>query len=586
MKYCLTLLVLFVTLITNAQTTINYIESFDDFPNPERGFYRYSEARSTNYQVLDVNTLLSFRALHQPHLSHSNYLINSTLTFRYFFLTDFLTSPISQTYLDNMQQDFAAARAAGVKIIPRFAYTDVVNPNGCASWICPPYGDASKAQMLEHIAQVGPVLTNNKDVIACLQMGFIGVWGEQYYTDHFGNASDGPDYKLTDANWNDRNEILQALLDATPDDMMIQVRYPQMKQRLVYGVNAPTTSPALTMAEAYSETDKARIAFHNDCFLASATDFGTYNDYGNDSSPSQAATGDLKPYLEQDSKFVIVGGETCSAFGTVDDCAGTAADAIADTEMARFHYTYLNAEYNFPDVNSDWLGVCMDDIIRKLGYRIVLQNATFTNQAQAGQQIQVDINLTNIGFAAPFSRRAVELVLRNTATNQLYFAPLNTDPRYWFTNETININQSICIPSAMPQGNYQLLLNLYDMNASIHNRPEYAIRLANQLPNTNDVWEAATGYNDLGHTLIVNNTATQATCSGQTTISLCHDYLKINPLLQANNQANSHIQSNAIVPIDGVNYEYKAGNNINLEEGFCVPSGALFQAIMDDCAVE
>ncbi len=43
-----------------------------------------------------------------------------------------------------------------------------------------------------------------------------------------------------------------------------------------------------------------------------------------------------------------------------------------------------------------------------------------------------------------------------------------------------------------------LLLALPDPMTSLHDRPEYAIRLANQ-----HVWEAETGFNNLGQTLEV-----------------------------------------------------------------------------------
>jgi len=66
---------------------------------------------------------------------------------------------------------------------------------------------------------------------------------------------------LFDKNWQNRSEVLKALLDALPKERMIQVRIPQMKQRYVYGANAGTNAGALTDAEAFTGTDKARIAF-------------------------------------------------------------------------------------------------------------------------------------------------------------------------------------------------------------------------------------------------------------------------------------------------------------------------------------
>ena len=512
----------------SAQTTINYTESSDDFVNPERGFYRYSITRASNYQPLSAATYGSYRNLHQPNSGYPNFEVYSSLTFRYFVLDDFKTSSISQAFLDNMQADFDAARTAGVKVIPRISYTNTVNGSGCSSWICPPYGDAAKTWVLTHIAQIAPILEANKDVIATVQMGFIGVWGENYYTDYFGDAATHPQGKLEDANWQDRIDVLNSLLGAVPSERTIQVLYPQMKQRTIYGINALTNVAALTVAEAYQGTPKARLGFHNDCLFASFTDFGTYSDYGNSSSGSTADTTNLKPYFATDSQFVPVGGETCSAYAPFDDCSSTDANARADTELRRMHYSYLNAEYNHADVNSDWVGICMEDIKKNLGYRFVLSNGTYSDEAQTEQVISVDLNLNNKGFAAPYNPRGVELILRNTVTSAVWYVTLPDDPRYWFRESgSININHNFCIPNGMPNGTYELLLNLPDPQASIYDRPEYAIRLANALPNTNDVWEASTGYNNLGHTITINATAANASCAGELEFQSISSFLPI-----------------------------------------------------------
>ncbi len=62
-------------------------------------------------------------------------------------------------------------------------------------------GDAPKDIVFGHIAQLGPILTKNADVINCIQMGFIGTWGENYYTDFFGDAPTNANQgKLLDEN--------------------------------------------------------------------------------------------------------------------------------------------------------------------------------------------------------------------------------------------------------------------------------------------------------------------------------------------------------------------------------------------------
>jgi hypothetical protein len=60
--------------------------------------------------------------------------------------------------------------------------------------------------------------------------------------------------------------------------------------------------------------------------------------------------------------------------------------------------------------------------------------------------------------------------------------------------------------------------------ASIYGRPEYAIRLANKLPNGNDVWENATGYNNLGHSISINSSASNTACGSEIGFILASAY--------------------------------------------------------------
>ena len=479
-------------------TTVNYTATSTDFPNPERGFYRYSDTRASNYSPLDVNILKGYRTEHS--ISNASYRINSTLVFRYFVLDGFTDRPLSAALLTNIQNDFDAARQAGVKLIPRFVYTTTANAGSCPEgFICPPYGDAPKAVVLNHIEQLKPLLVQNADVTACLQMGFIGTWGENYYTDYFGDASSNqPVQKLLDNNLQDRFEILQALLNALPKDRMVQVRYPQFKQRFVYGITAGLSSAALTAAEAFTETDKARVAFHNDCFLSGPNDIGTYEDYGNSSSGRSSddnVVTALRNYKKQDSKYDVVGGETCmDTYSPQNDCENAGR---AQTEMREMHYSFLNANYN-NEVNNDWqTGGCMAAIKINLGYRFVLKKATFPKKVKTGGSVKVTIELDNAGYASPYNPRPVQLLLRNSSTGAVKSFEFTTDIRRWFSGSN-TLEQSFSLPADIAAGEYELLLNMPDKYTSIGNRPEYSIRFANA-----DVWEESTGYNKLNHTLTV-----------------------------------------------------------------------------------
>jgi hypothetical protein len=485
-------------LVKIEKVNVAYTESSEDFPNPERGFYRYSEVHSSNYTVLTADELKGYRS--PQSIQSANYKVASTLVFRYYILDDVVNQAIYASFLTNIKKDFDAARAAGVKLIPRFVYTATAKPGNCPEgFICPLYGDAPKAIILNHISQLKPVLHDNADVIACVQLGFIGTWGEQYYSDFFGDASpNAAQGKLLDQNWKDRIEVIKALLDAVPADRMIQLRYPQLKQRYIYGVNAPLSSAPLTESGAFTENDIARLGFHNDCFMASADDFGTYTDYGNSSSPRAsdgAVLNTLKDYFKADSKFVVVGGETCSdGYSPTNDCEPAGK---IQAEFAALHYSFINAHYN-TEVNNDWQdGGCMDNIKRNLGYRFVLQNASLPNNVVKGTDLNIVLNIKNAGYASPYNKRTVKLVLRNTKTNEVRSFDLVTDVRRWYSGDN-KVTEAVKIPSDLPAGDYEMLLNLPDAYASIATKPEFSIRLAN-----NDTWEAATGYNKLNHTIKV-----------------------------------------------------------------------------------
>jgi len=469
-------------------STITYTESTEDIVNPERGFFQYAEIRASNYIPLDQATLASYRNSQQ--VNGAKYSVSSSLVYVEYVLDSFVTSPLSASFLSNFNKDCAAARGAGVKLIPRFIYTNTTHSGNCAEQaVCPLYGDATKAVILGHIAQLKPSLQQNADVIACMQLGFIGIWGENYYSDHFGDASGNGQGKLLDDNWTDRIAVLKALLDALPTSRMVQVRIPQLKERFVYGVSANVLSNALTEMEAFTGTDKARIGFHNDCFLSSTNDEGTYTDYGNSSSPAKDATTALRNFEMADSKFTAVGGETCdNSYSPQNDCGPA---GMAQQEFASFHYSFLNAQYNL-DVNDDWVtGGCMDEIKQKMGYRFVLRNATIPAKVTKGGSISLMLNIDNVGYASPFNQRPVQLILRNKTSGKITAIQFNTDIRKWYAG-SISLRDDLTLPAGLEIGSYELLLNMPDNYASLATRPEYSIRLAN-----NDLWDATTGYNKL-----------------------------------------------------------------------------------------
>ncbi|MDB5279218.1 MAG: hypothetical protein JWR61_4173 [Ferruginibacter sp.] len=492
-KFVFVLSGIFTVMIAAAQNkTIVYKESQEDIVNPERGFYIPSGTRASNFVVLDAEKLRAYRNNPQRS-SKASYTVKVSLIYRGYELDTFKNQPLSAAFLANLQKDFDAVRSAGLKMILRFAYTNTSHEGNCGDEykICSPYGDAPRSITLHHIQQLKPLLQQNADVIAVLQEGFIGIWGENYFTDYFGDASNSGIGKVLDSSWRHRNELLQALLDALPKSRMVQVRTPQIKQKFVYGPSAPTTSAPLKITAAFNNANASRIGFHNDCFLSGQDDYGTFYDYGSSTQPRQPANAVLRKYIEADTKFTVVGGETCDdSFSPQNDCAPA---GHAEKEMRSMHYSYLNAAYN-NDVNNDWdSSGCLDNIKRNLGYRFVLRKAILPLQLNKKSSLIIDFIITNLGYAAAYNARPLKIILRNSATQKEYSIVLKTDLRFWFSG-THHVQEKLQLPAGINPGNYQLFLYLPDAAETLAARTEYAVMLANE-----NMAEKTTGYNDLHH---------------------------------------------------------------------------------------
>ena len=437
---------IFSCTITFAQTTIDYTKTDSLFFNPERGF---TSQRSSALSSTLINSLKSQ---------------NISVIQRIYTIPQYHDKPLPESFLALVQSDLNTARENGIKLVLRFSYTN--NQDGA---------DAALDTILLHISQLKPILRKNYDVILYMEAGFIGAWGEWYYSSHHLN------------NTNDRRTVLYALLDALPQNRCVLVRTPDYKRKIL-GDNNP-----LTIDEAYNGSYKARIGAHNDCFLASATDYGTYLD--ND------IEGD-KTYLNLDNRFVPQGGETCCDCG-FDGCTS------AITNLNRMHWSILNKDYH-PDVYNRWINEgCMEEIKRRLGYRFSLIDAAISDSIKPKGIFHAEISIRNEGFASPFNPRNLEVILRNKNDNEKYRLITSEDPRFWFSGDSININITGGIPDNVPDGQYETFLFLADPEITLHDNPSYAIRLANK-----NTWEDSTGYNSLLHTIFISKNASGQNYSG------------------------------------------------------------------------
>lgn len=424
---------------------VSYLPTDAIIANPERGFYAAQEIFKVSSKGVSKDVAAANR---------KNY---RTLYLLEFHLIDFVNTSISEEYLQTIRTYFQSMRDGGAKCILRFCYSNGMNESD-KPW------DADPALTLTHVAQVKPLIQEFADIIYVVQAGFIGSWGEWYYTDNYtDNAT--------------RKTLLEALLDAVPDSRQIELRTPAFKMNL-YGYSLADT---LTRATAHTTDVKARLAGHNDCFLASANDQGTYR--GNND----------RKYWAAESAYTIMGGETC-ATSAYCHCEKEGANPGTVAEMAKYHYSYLNQGYH-QGVLSRWKSEgCFEQLQKRLGYRYVLDKGQFTDSPAAGAAFRIVLTLHNEGFAPVQNPRDAEFVLTDKGGKVLGTWKLNSDPRYWMAGESVTVDQTLTLPSGI-SGEVTLWLNLPDPCETLRNNPLYSIRLANK-----DVWDEETGYNKL-HTL-------------------------------------------------------------------------------------
>lgn len=418
-----------------------------DLPNPERGFFSFSGE-------LSGASASTFTSLYGK---------GERISYASANLSAFRGSALSSAYLDGLTTGFASARQAGMKVVLRFLYDDTESGQ-----------DAPLGVVLQHIGQLAPILAANADVIAILQGGFIGAWGEWH------SSSNG---LTTPAN---RAAVRDALLDALPDGVFLDLRYPPDLMGWY-----PTV---LNEARAFQSTPQARIGVHNDCFMASATDVGTYS-----SNPQTQAL--QRDYVKALSALTPFGGETCAGDAKRTACA----DILA--EGRDYHVAYLNRTYD-TSFHDAWIaGGCFDEVSRSLGYRIQLDALSYPPTAKRGGSTTLRAELRNVGWARIFSARKLTAVLRHEATGALLVSQSAGDVRLPLApsaTTSTRIEIPIAIPADAAPGGYEISLALPDVWPSTERDPRFAVRFANaDDPAKGQAWDAATARFQTGATLTI-----------------------------------------------------------------------------------
>lgn len=440
---------------SEGQTTVQFTEAPGDVPNPERGIFRFGG------DITDTGIDYASMAANGYRLVYSQIRLD-----------DYTSSTIPTTYLNSINDGFNRIRNAGMKALVRIVYND---DGGTPST---PPKEASPTFLQQHLSQLKPVFEANKDVVAFTFAGIIGAWGEWHSTFYYRDESQPyQQYNFPSPTW--RRQVIDWLLATLPDDHFVLLRRPWWKDP-AYGSDALFPGERVTEESAFTTAGVARVGHHNDAFLASADDWGTY-----DSSNVEAQ----KDFLSTDTLYVPIGGETANYDSTYLSCN------TCVNEMQRLHWTFFHEDYHPTAVNALKSQGCWENIKAHLGYRLVLTSATLPTVIRDNEVFTLAFTIENRGWAPAYKRRPVYLVVTNAATGDAVTSVSlpAVDIRRWKPGQSyaVSLSSAVDLPSN-PPSNLGLALWLPDQNQNLATRPEYSLRFANS-----GTWDSTHGWNVL-----------------------------------------------------------------------------------------
>jgi len=477
--------------------------------NPERG-WRIETVIAEPHQKVFIGPATHLKGQVPPLYQDDWWLLDAkryepfglTLVQAYCYLSECPDRPIPAEKLDLLQRSLDQLRRHGLKALLRFAYEKDINVS---------YGPKPE-WIIKHIEQLQPVLRKNADVIYVLQAGFIGAWGEWHSATHIPRDDYGT-----------RAAVIKRLLEALPEDRMLQVRVPKYK-RLVIRQPIFGAFQELDQKTAFGKTAAARIGFHNDGFLAGPSHGGTWPEpprFGQPGNPEY-------DYMTRESAYLPVDGELFWSDQGFDGKAveGKGVDGLnAAIHMREHHYASFSLAHSYSEREGQvysidrWLGnPVTPDALREakmpiadgyfedglgrpvartqfeyiqdhLGYRLELQGASFPSRIRPGDELLVNVELINRGFSTLHNPRPVYITLIDLDGKVWEQIITGVDPRTWqpfkpgddqYRQPRHTLTLKAKLPVTFRSGWHQVGLWMPDASTPLRLDPRYAARVANR----------------------------------------------------------------------------------------------------------
>lgn len=445
---------------------ISYIESTETIDNPGAGYtntlWYYCEPGNTPVYNPTGNLMLIMVDI-GGFSSGANGTTDENGNY-----TEGIDYVLDETFFKNLRETLANCRKNGCTIALRFRYdsSGLLNPE-----------PATYDKMVEHIEQIrnDGLLEDYKDIIAFVETGFVGSWGE-----HWGGKY---------CSFEDKARLLDILLDVVPKEIPVTVRTP-----LTFVTWAGITQETLKDYVSEPGSDASRVGLYNDGYMGSDSDLGTYRD----------RAGDLQ-WLSRQSLTSYFGGEFSGnlEFTMQYD---TYLPENAVPEMYQTHLSYINsniyqlykdytfgAEYDVENVdNSSYYGETVFKFMRDhLGYRFVVRDSDLSAEVEQGGILTLSADIENTGFANPLMEQKAEIILEKDGNYVKTEVDVNT--KEWYSCTTVSPEFELKIPGGLEAGGWNVYFKLSTGNNTQEEMHVRSVKFAN-----NGTWSSALGANYMG----------------------------------------------------------------------------------------
>ena len=437
-------------------------ESLEELDNPERGFYEPVEYKMkvSGNKILDLNyNLIHLRVGIGAFSKAANGSEDLSFT---------------EDMLDALDGTLKNVKKNGGSVIIRFAYDDFAGTKDL---------EPSMEMMLLHIKQLKSIFEGNKDVIAYVELGLFGPWGEMHSSEI-----------CTTKNV---SKALDAMLEAVPGDITIGVRTPEY-----YAKWANVERKNLHLDITKKGTAAYRVGLYNDGYLGSESDLGTFSNR------------DIEiAWLTYQTSHTFYGGEVVA-----NRAEGEPLNTVAymSQEAYKTHTTYLNLYWN-DTVIENWKNEIYQGedtryqgqsgytyVVNHLGYRYVLRQCQIDSKVYQGQNLNINMKIENVGFANLINSKKVSILL--VGKNKTYEIATDIDARKWNSKEVTNINTQIALPDNIAIGEYKVYFRISKYGDHTTDNNYQCIQFAND-----GIWNEAIGANEIGSICVMEKQEPDAT---------------------------------------------------------------------------